>query len=980
MTTTPTRRRRAPLVADRQPPPEGSRSTQTASSGLSAPRTAWLGPAGWFPLAVLFGLNMVDEFDRVAFGALAPEIRDHFDLSNASFVTISSLSAGLSILLSVPVGYLADRSNRVWLSRVAGVVWFGSAILVGFAPVVAVLVVARFIGGVGRLVNVPVHPSLLSDYYPADQLPRVFGIHRFANNVGVLAGPLAGVLVGVLGGWRPVFIVLALPTLALVALSFRLHEPPRRSVTGDLSADAGEHVGFGEAFRRLRAIRSLRRTWLAAFFFGSGVLPFASFLSLFFEEVYEVGPVGRGVIQALFGAGGAVGLLIGTRWSNRVIFAGRPDRLPVVNGLLVVQFGVGVLAMAVAPWMGASAVLAFVLALGASGFLPPYLTMVALVAPPRLRSQAFSYSLLFFALGGIILSRFAAAVGDDHGLRQGLALLSLFVAAGGLTEISVRRFVERDIAEAGKSVSARAAMETGALLVCRGVDVAYDSVQVLFGVDLEIAEGEIVALLGTNGAGKSTLLKAISGLVDPIGGAIAFDGRDITHADANASARLGIVQVPGGRGIFPSLSVGDNLRASCWLYRKDRAYTKDAVEQVLEYFPILRQRWNTPAGNLSGGEQQMLSLGQAFVSRPRLLLIDELSLGLAPTVVESLLGIVRAIHDRGTTVVLVEQSVNTALRLADRALFMEKGEVRFSGPTADLLDQPDILRAVFLQGAASVNGATTTRVAVARAEQAVDAPVALRTIGLTKRYGGVRAVSDVDLELHEGEVLGLIGPNGAGKTTIFDLICGFTGIDGGRVLLHGTDITEMPPEHRALLGLGRSFQDARLWPSLTVREALAVSFERQVPVRGAAAALFGVPSAAISEARVARHVETLIDVMGLGAFRDKFISELSTGSRRMVELAAMVAHRPSVLILDEPSSGIAQKETEALGPLLKQVQAHIGCSMLVIEHDMPLISSLADRLVALDTGTVVTTGTPDAVLHHPRVVEAYLGAAADHVL
>jgi branched-chain amino acid transport system ATP-binding protein len=148
-------------------------------------------------------------------------------------------------------------------------------------------------------------------------------------------------------------------------------------------------------------------------------------------------------------------------------------------------------------------------------------------------------------------------------------------------------------------------------------------------------------------------------------------------------------------------------------------------------------------------------------------------------------------------------------------------------------------------------------------------------------------------------------------------------------------------------------------------------------VRGAAAAMFGLPAAAQSEAATSRVVEDLIDLMGLGAFRDKFVSELSTGSRRMVELAAMVAHRPRVLILDEPSSGIAQKETEALGPLLKQVQAHVGCSMLIIEHDMPLISAVADRLVALDTGTVVTTGPPRDVLHHPQVVEAYLGAAAE---
>src|SRR4051812_31306645 len=252
---------------------------------------------------------------------------------------------------------------------------------------------------------------------------------------------------------------------------------------------------------------------------------------------------------------------------------------------------------------------------------------------------------------------------------------------------------------------ARGAEDTTALLdapflSCSGVDVAYDKVQILFGVDLEVAEGKIVALLGTNGAGKSTLLKAISGLVTPTAGTILLDGVDITHADAVTTSRMGIVQVPGGKAVFPTLTVAEHFKAGCWLYNRDEsAEVTQRTERVLEMFPRLRERWDQMAGNLSGGEQQQLALGMAFIAKPKLLIIDELSLGLAPAIVAQLLDIVREIHADGATVILVEQSVNVALTIATRAYFMEKGEVRFSGPTEELLGRDDILRSVFLQGA-----------------------------------------------------------------------------------------------------------------------------------------------------------------------------------------------------------------------------------------------------------------------------------------
>ena len=243
-------------------------------------------------------------------------------------------------------------------------------------------------------------------------------------------------------------------------------------------------------------------------------------------------------------------------------------------------------------------------------------------------------------------------------------------------------------------------------LEVRDLDFSYGRLQVLFGVSVDVADGEIVALLGTNGAGKSTLLRAVCGLDLPDRGTVRCFGEDVTRLPAEARVDRGIVQVPGGRSTFPSLTVLENLRTGGYRYRRDRARLDAAVEEVFGHFPVLAERRDQAAGTLSGGEQQMVALGRAFIADPRLLLIDELSLGLAPVIVEQLLGIVRAFAARGTTLVLVEQSVNVALSVATTAYFMERGQVRFGGPAADLLDRPDLLRSVFLEGAEQSLSAT----------------------------------------------------------------------------------------------------------------------------------------------------------------------------------------------------------------------------------------------------------------------------------
>jgi ABC-type branched-subunit amino acid transport system ATPase component len=519
-------------------------------------------------------------------------------------------------------------------------------------------------------------------------------------------------------------------------------------------------------------------------------------------------------------------------------------------------------------------------------------------------------------------------------------------------------------------------------------------VQILFDVDFDVAPGEIVALLGTNGAGKSTLLKGICGLVKPKAGTVVFKDEDVTNLTADVTTHRGISLMPGGKGVFPTLTVAENLRLASWLIRKDADRVEAAKAEVETLFPILKDRSGQMAGNLSGGEQQMLALGGALMTRPELLMIDELSLGLAPTIVGQLLEVVREIHRRGTTIVIVEQSVNVALNLAERAVFMEKGEVRFSGPTSDLLDRPDILRSVFIAGAAGMEepadepeadveadldvdeaGESAPAVTV-KAEPRVipeDAAVLLECREVVKRFGGITAVNEVDLQLRDGQILGLIGHNGAGKTTLMDCISGFLPIESGRIFVRGHDVTEWAPHERAKGGVARSFQDALLYPTLTVAETIAVARERHIANKDIIAAAFQQPASYESELAVAAKVDELIELMGLGAFSQKLTGELSTGSRRIVDLACILAQDPKVLMLDEPSGGVAQKETEALGPLLLRVREQIGCSVLVIEHDMPLLRTICDEMIALELGGIIAQGTPEEVLEHPAVIESYLG-------
>ena len=731
---------------------------------------------------------------------------------------------------------------------------------------------------------------------------------------------------------------------------------------------------LGEAWRTVWKIGVLRRIFVALPFLAAAIAGFTSLASLQYQETFHLDAVERAYLIApiqLFDlAGLAVGAVIATRLARRDI--GLVFRMLAVASLVAAGFAV---LFALAP----NVPLAFVGNAGIDFSLaivgPGVLASLSLAIPSRVRSVGFSIGALF-VLPGFLVLPVVGAVGDAVGFRYGLLILVPIFVIGGLIVASAGGLIARDVQDVWTSMRTRTQMLVDRhagrlpLLAVRELSVGYDGVVVLADVAIEIGEGEIVALVGTNGAGKSTLLRAIGGVVEADHGAIVFDGRDITHLPPDEIARLGVAQVPGGEGIFPNLRVEDNLRVAAWQGRRRGEQDADMIDEALAAFPILASRRDERAANLSGGQQQMLALAMATITRPKLFLIDELSLGLSPLVVEQLLGAIESMRQAGTAILLVEQSMNVAVAVADRVYVMETGVVRFSGSADELAARPELLWSVYLQKASDALGIPAPGHAAPKGGGRAE--VEVRELSLS--FGGNSALHDVSLHADHGEIVGIIGPNGAGKTTLFDVVSGFLRPDAGRVELAGVDVTERTASARARLGLGRSFQDSRLFSGLTVRDAVAVSLERFTDVSDPFNAMLRLPLQVRTEAAVMQRVDELLDLFGLDRYAVNLVSELSTGSRRLVDLAAVVAHQPSVILLDEPSSGIAQREVEAMVGLLRTVQDRLDATMLVVEHDIAFIAELADRLVAMDRGTVLTSGSPHDVLASPVVVEAFLGS------
>ena len=248
----------------------------------------------------------------------------------------------------------------------------------------------------------------------------------------------------------------------------------------------------------------------------------------------------------------------------------------------------------------------------------------------------------------------------------------------------------------------------------------------------------------------------------------------------------------------------------------------------------------------------------------------------------------------------------------------------------------------------------------------------LSTEGLSVRFGGITALDGVSIEINPGEIVGLLGPNGAGKTTLFNAISGFIKPDAGRVVLNGAEIHKLFPYERVAAGLGRTFQHVRLFRGLTVEENLLAAQHRHLNA-SPLAAMLRLRSWRRDEDEAHELVERMLDTINLRPWRDRYPWELSYGTLRFLELASVLSLRPAILLLDEPATGIQQKEVEQLGPMLRRIRDDTGCAIFLIEHDMPMLMSTSERIYALDFGKLIAEGTPADVAADSQVLESYLG-------
>jgi branched-chain amino acid transport system ATP-binding protein len=952
------------------------------------------------PLVAVMGLGAILPMSALTFVLLLPEMQDAYgqQLSILALVAVQQLQTGLGPDLVLAL--VANRTSRIRVLVWAGGFFTAAAAVLWLAGVFPnqILLYAGAIGvvlGGGALTST--QNSLLCDYYPVSLRPRAILAQRTALVFGLTLCPLMVGTLAYVSGWQASFFVLAAVALVFVVLAARLPDPvPLGGVPGgepDRAEPAAEPATLPEAARVIATTRSLRLIYYSLPFLLGTVLGLTFYATAYYENVLHQDAAHRALLFGLAEPGACIGLVIGFVVLPRRI-AADPGKALRTIAWLAVAASAGAVGLALAPDVAAAYAAQLVFASASAVVIAGVYAMLSVALPTRMITLGFGLSTVWLTFGTLLIGppggvpTVNSLITDAFGYRASFWLfVPLFVIGASLLR-SASRFVAEDIAKrkitelADAAVRRERAEGTGHLLMVRSLDAGYDGVQVVFSVDLDVGDGEMVAVLGTNGAGKSTLMRAISGLVVPTAGEVMFDGKAITTYEAHRITEAGIVQVPGGRGIFPGLTVSECLRVAGWLYDADDQDLARAIDRVLDYFPVLSRRLHTPAGSLSGGEQQMLSLSMAFIAKPKLLIIDELSLGLAPTVIESLLGIIESIHEQGSAIILVEQSINLALRLCDRAIFMEKGQVVFSGSTADLLGRQDIVRAVLLGGADDSPTGMTPPATVSTAERASPADAArnshdavLSARGLYQSFGGVVAVDDVDLDLFRGEILGLLGPNGAGKTTIFEMLSGERRSERGRITMGADDITSWPAYRRAEHGLGRSFQAARLWPGLTVDESVIVAIAHHSSSPGAAAAMMCLPNVRRSERRLRQAADEILETLGLTQYSDQLTSDLSTGVRRLLELAVIIAMGPSIVLLDEPSAGLAQAETEAMAPVLLETKRRLDCSMILIEHDMSLLRRLADRAIALDIGAVVAVGNPEDVLNHPHVIESYLGVA-----
>jgi len=670
---------------------------------------------GWLMFIVLTAIVSLDELEGAAVYVLAPEIRRTFGISEGTIVFIGTASAAFFVLGAVPMGWLADRVKRVPIVGVSAM-FFGLFVMAsGFALNAFMLFWTRFATGITKASTITVHNSLIADAYPINVRARMSAaMQGGAHLIGIISPVLVAAIAGWAGGaegWRWAWYALGIPVTVVAIGAFFMKEPPRgqfekQHVLGEvIEEQKPAPISMEAAFARLKKINTIRTVLVAFCALGFGLFSQGTLSSLYLEKnLHVTDAFDRGLLLSLSGIAALPILPLVARYFDKVYRKNPAKALALVGALITpsalftpLQFSVDSRA-----WFVILGIPQSVLITSAFAMVGPVLYAVV---PYRLRGMGSSLTTMYIffigGFGGGIIAGFATDAIGTRGTVIALGVPTSII--GGLMLMNGARFIRNDlslvVSELLEEQEEHHKRSTdGApppVLQLANIDFSYGPVQVLFDVNFEVAKGETLALLGTNGAGKSTILRVVSGLGVPERGVVRLNGQNVTYVMPEMRAKMGIVQLPGGKGVFPNLTVGQNLAVSARLQSTSRAEIDEKVDHVYEMFPELVTLRKQLAGSLSGGQNQMLALGRVLLHEPEILLIDELSLGLAPVVVQRLLAIIEQLKERGQTMLIVEQSLNVALSIADRAIFLEKGEVRFEGVARDLLERDDLVRAVF---------------------------------------------------------------------------------------------------------------------------------------------------------------------------------------------------------------------------------------------------------------------------------------------
>jgi MFS family permease len=407
-----------------------------------------------FPLIVLFGLNAVDELDRAAFGVLLPDIRDHFDLTNAGALRLVSLTTIAVLLVEIPLSFYSDRGNRVRIAAVGATVWALFSVGTGAAVVVGslgLLIVTRVGAGTGRAVVTPTHSSLLSDYYEPAARVKVFSAHRQANSVGQILGPLLGGVIAERLGLAWPFFLFAIPTMVFVALTLRLHEPVRgyheRKAAGydeETALVADEHEGVWSTMKVLYQVRTIRRIWYAVPFLAVALFGVASLLSLVYEEVFHVDSAGRGLIAAGAEPLQVIGVFVAIPRIAKVAMSDPGFLLRFVAMVGVID-GFVLVALAYSPYLWMAVLMNFILSASIGTLAPAFFALISIVAPPRVRAASFSTISVFGIPGIAIFLPLIGQVSDRLSIQASMVVLVPIAVAAGFILRSAAPFVMDDI-------------------------------------------------------------------------------------------------------------------------------------------------------------------------------------------------------------------------------------------------------------------------------------------------------------------------------------------------------------------------------------------------------------------------------------------------------------------------------------------------------------------------------------------------------